>query len=478
MKSDHNKLQHSWKKTKLSIHVLVYRTMNPFMLHIVYFVSLSLIGACILKSLKVRSEFNPRTIDFVFTAVSAATDSSMSTLEMEVFSNSQLILITILMLLGGEVFTSMTALFFNRFKKMNTSDDDSFVKHDSIRFLGFVVLGYFITVQALGIASVLMYLAIFSSARSVLQNKGIKTTTFAIFSIVSSFASCGFIPTNENMMVFRQNSGLLWIFIPQILLGNTLFPAALRLVIWVVGKRRNKLEANYLLDSSREAEYLHLLPRLHSLLSVATLLGFLVIGILLFCLMEWNLAGLNGMSSYQKVVGIVFQCSNARYAGESIVDLSTVAPAILVFFTLMMYLPPYTSFYPVMSDEEQRAVEDQGKREWRKKVAENLVFSQLGYLVIFITLVCITERKSLKEDPLNFSVLNIVFEVISAYGNVGFTTGYSCERQLRAVPKCKNKYYGFCGKWSDEGKIVLIVVMLFGRLKKFNMSGGQAWKLL
>uniref|UniRef100_A0A6N2LNB3 tRNA pseudouridine synthase n=1 Tax=Salix viminalis TaxID=40686 RepID=A0A6N2LNB3_SALVM len=31
---------------------------------------------------------------------------------------------------------------------------------------------------------------------------------------------------------------------------------------------------------------------------------------------------------------------------------------------------------------------------------------------------------------------------------------------------------------SDEGKIILIVVMMFGRLKKFNMDGGRAWKLL
>lgn len=51
-------------------------------------------------------------------------------------------------------------------------------------------------------------------------------------------------------------------------------------------------------------------------------------------------------------------------------------------------------------------------KKTRGKVTENLIFSQLSYLTIFIILVCITERKKLKEDPLNFNVLNIVLEVI------------------------------------------------------------------
>ena len=41
-----------------------------------------------------------------------------------------------------------------------------------------------------------------------------------------------------------------------------------------------------------------------------------------------------------------------------------------------------------------------------------LLVSQLSYLVIFIILICITESKSLKEDPLNFNVLYITLEVI------------------------------------------------------------------
>lgn len=75
------------------------------------------------------------------------------------------------------------------------------------------------------------------------------------------------------------------------------------------------------------------------------------------------------------------------------------------------YLPPYTSFLPIEKDEVS-LLKLEGKEKRRNRVVENIIFSQLSYLAIFIMLICITERKSLKEDPLNFSVMNITLEVI------------------------------------------------------------------
>ncbi|MCD7471409.1 Sodium transporter hkt1 [Datura stramonium] len=516
-----------------SLYKSILFRVNKFFIQLFYFIFISIFGFCILKTLKPRSsgDFTPRNLDLFFTSVSAVTVSSMSTVEMEVFSNSQLILITFLMLIGGEVFISMVGLHLVRPKfkpwrkdskiesvlsstttssprnsnfniddieldivvlpdspKPNSEKDESqndfgssdtqTLKYQSIKFLGVVTLVYLLVVNILGISSVVVYFVCVSSAKDVLRNKGLKTFTFAIFTTVSTFASCGFVPTNENMMVFSKNSGLLLILIPQMLFGNTLYPTCLRLSIRFLGKLfSKKREAKYLLKRSREIGHLHLLPSQHSRLLVVTVFGFIFVLFILFSALEWNSSALNGLNGYQKFVGSFFQVVNARHTGETIVDISTVAPAILVLFIVMMYFPPYTSFMPVKGVVENPE-ELFGEKQGRGKVAENLILSQLSYLFIFIVLICITEKKGMKDDPLNFNVLNITLEVISAYGNVGFTTGYSCDRMINPDPTCKNKWYGFVGRWSDEGKIILIIVMFYGRLKKFNMDGGKAWKLL
>ncbi|KAH1221318.1 Sodium transporter HKT1 [Glycine max] len=515
---------------------------HPFFIQLCYFVILSLLGYLGLKASKPRTPLRPNDLDLFYTSVSASTVSSMVAVEMEVFSNSQLILLTLLMFVGGEVFTSMLDLVFARYKftrsvqnKVSTNhsyltrtrlppvddtsgldqiffssnpflstkkpsinanqielglvsihhsesenhkpsdsnntnvpkgtvvsfNDSDRLKYNCLSYLTYLVLGYLVVVQFVGFSSVSLYITLVPSARQVLKNKGIKIATFSLFTIVSTFASCGFIPTNENMMVFKKNSGLLLLVLPHILLGNTLYPPCLRLVIMVLERITKREEYSHLLKNFKDVGYDHMLSALHCCLLVATVLGFNLIQFVMLCSMEWNTKIMEGLNVYEKVVASLFQVTNARHAGESVFDLSSISSVILVLFVVMMYLPPYTTFLPV------REHENDAKRS-EKSVLECLVFSQLSYLVIFIILICITESKSLREDPLNFNV---------AYGNVGFSTGYSCARQLKPDATCKDSWVGFSGRWSSKGKFILILVMFFGRLKKFNMKGGKAWDL-
>jgi Trk-type K+ transport system membrane component len=359
-------------------HFLLFHV-HAFWIQLVYFIFVSVFGFLILKVSPMRDfAYQPSKLDLFFTSVSATTVSSMDSIELESFSNSQLIVITLLMLLGGEVFTSMLGLQFQNIRirkeeeliaqksqllELTTSDDPNtnlqnqiemgilntklsdipqapmspnYLKQNSVRYLSLLVLGYLILVHFTGYTSMLMYLNIFPSAKVVLEGKGISLQIFSFFTVVSSFANCGFVPTNENMIVFKACSGLLLIVATQILLGNTLFASTLRFVIWVFKKVTKRQEFEYMLSNHEQIGYDHLLSGSHALSVAVYVVAFTLIQLVLFCSMEWWSEGLEGLGSYQKLVGGLFMSVNSRHAGESVVDLSVVSPAVLVLFVVMM----------------------------------------------------------------------------------------------------------------------------------------------
>lgn len=353
-----------------NLHVLSFQ-FNPFLIQLCYFIILSLFGYLGLKLSNPRTPFKPKNVDLFYTSVSASTVSSMTSIEMEAFSNFQLILITFLMFVGGEVFTSLLGLLFSRLNFTpnnkchnisttqieldlvsienhrhkdnhsiidvpNNNDRDYKLKYNSLRCLSHVVLGYLMVVHFIGISMVSLYITYIPSARHVLRNKNINIETFSLFTIVSTFASCGYVPTNENMIVFKKNSGLLLLILPHLLLGNTLYPSCLRVVINVLKKFTRKEEFSFLLKNFKEMGYDHLMSGLHCWFLMVTVFVFNVIQFVLFCSLEWNSKNLEGLSHYQKIVASLFQVTNARHAGESVFDLSTISSAILVLFVVMM----------------------------------------------------------------------------------------------------------------------------------------------
>ncbi|RID75449.1 hypothetical protein BRARA_B02495 [Brassica rapa] len=482
--------------------------LSPLCLYFIYFLTFSILGFLALKISKPRITSRPHDFDLFFTSVSALTISSMSTIDMEVFSNTQLIFLTILMFLGGEVFTSFLNLYFSHFTKFvyphnkvrhltdsfdldrrmeePRIDIENVIDHQegSIKMieraskcLYSVVLGYHLITHLVGSLLVLVYVNFIKTARDVLSSKDISPLTFSVFMTVSTFANGGFVPTNENMIIFRKNSGLLWLLIPQGLMGNTLFPCFLVLIIWGLYKITKRNEFGYILKNHKKMGYYHLLSVRVCILLGLTVLGFFLFQFLLFCTFEWSSEPLEGMSWYEKLVGSLFQVVNSRHTGETIVDISTLSPATLIFFITMMFLPPYTLFMP-LTEENNNKDEEDDSGNGNKRKRSGFFVSQLSFLVICIFLISIVEEEQLRRDPLNFNVLNITLEVISAYGNVGFTTGYSCKRRLDASDGvCKDASYGFVGRWSPTGKIILILVMLYGRFKHFTSKSGRAWIL-
>lgn len=358
------------EKTKSSTRSLLqlgFEEINPFWLNLIYLISVSFLGSFLLLLLPMKDPSIPRPafLDLFFMSVSAATVSSTASLEIESFSNSQLIVFTLLMLLGGEVFVSMLGLAFHNHNYRNHSlpaqrelelgtlpikylqssepgieRETESLKLSSSKHLLYVVLGYLVLVHMAGSLFILAYLSLFPGPMAVLQGRGIRAKTFAVFTAVSSFANCGFIPTNENMAVFRACPGVLLAVAALVLLGNTIYPVGLRCAVWALSRVTKRREFNFILSGDDRRWRLgyshHLMRREEVGMLGVTVGGFVAVQALMLGCLQWRSEGLDGMSGYQKVIGSLFMAVNSRHAGESIVDISAVSPAILALFVVMM----------------------------------------------------------------------------------------------------------------------------------------------
>nr|BCF80382.1 high-affinity potassium transporter [Sporobolus virginicus] len=494
------------RSVKHTFWILVFQS-NHFIVQLIYFMVTSFVGFLALKNLQSLGKPVLRDLDLMFTSVSTVTVSSMSTVQMEDLSEQQLWVLILLMLLGGEVFTSILGLHFNNAKankeelswrsshwisrdvesnvSANNRDhvitecgqSEVAISHDQLQksnstrrssrtVLAHIVSGYFLVTVVCSSVVIIIYFWINSDARRTLESKEIKVCTFSIFTAVSSFANCGFTPLNGNMQDFRKNSILLLLVMPQILAGNTLFSPLLWLSVWALEKISGKQEYIHILQHPDETGYKHLHTKRKSLYIVLIVTGLILLQVLFVCSFEWGSKAFEEMNWFQKLVSSAFQSVNTRQAGEAVFDISTFSSPILLMIAIVMYLPSDTSFLPINADRQPLA----GKNSSSRTIWKNFAITSPACLALFTFLACITERKSMSADPLNFNVFSITFEVISAFGNVGYSLGYSCDKLLKPDPCCKAASYGFVGRWSKEGKLIIILVMFLGRLKKFILK--------
>ncbi|KAK8072775.1 hypothetical protein PG996_006123, partial [Apiospora saccharicola] len=89
----------------------------------------------------------------------------------------------------------------------------------------------------------------------------------------------------------------------------------------------------------------------------------------------------------------------------------------------------------------------------------------LWLLVVAVLFIMIIETRHFLEDPVTFSVFNVIFEVTSAYGCVGISTG---------IP---NAAYSFSGGWYTGSKLILVLVMLRGRHRGLPVALDRAVRL-
>lgn len=153
----------------------------------------------------------------------------------------------------------------------------------------------------------------------------------------------------------------------------------------------------------------------------------------------------------------LFQATGLRTSGAYIIAISSLAPALLVAYLVVMYV----SSYPIVmalrqtNTYEERSIglergDSMGKgglgMHLRRQLAYDIWFQLVAWFLI-----CIIERGKIVQGQDGFSIFSILFEVTSAYGTVGLSLGVSYDD------------YSLCGAFQSLSKLVLVAVMLRGR---------------
>jgi Trk-type K+ transport system membrane component len=188
-----------------------------------------------------------------------------------------------------------------------------------------------------------------------------------------------------------------------------------------------------------------------------------------------------------RVLDGLFQALAVRSGGFYIVPIANLRIGTQVLYVLMMYI----SVYPVVitmrnsnvyeerslgiyaddPDEQKNATDPElgtigrlrrtmtGRFKTANETGSYFIRQQmrgqlahdLSWLAIAVLLIVCIENSSYENDPITFSVFNVVFEVVSGYGCVGITTG---------LP---DQAYSFSGAWHVVSKLILCAVMIRGR---------------
>lgn len=170
-------------------------------------------------------------------------------------------------------------------------------------------------------------------------------------------------------------------------------------------------------------------------------------------------AGYIGISdkwgSFHEWVVAFFVSVSSRTSGFSIVDFSALPSS----FVLLVIGSMFIAAYPVAMLRKQTKVvrknEDNMLRSVRPKQSGGLskywrtVFlSQLTWLYIFVVVIAFFEIGPKKPE---MTLLSIVFEIVSAYGTVGYSFGLA------------GKTLALSGNMHPISKICVMITMMMGR---------------
>jgi trk system potassium uptake protein len=410
------------------------------------FFLVSMLGALIL-TLPAATESGKGTsfVDAWFTAVSAVCVTGLSTLDVpNHWSTLGEATILGLIQIGGLGIMSATVLLVAMFSRAmgmgirrGLAAENSGITPGNVRPLLRLIAGFTLGVEA--VIALILFLWLWLGHGEAIGSAAWN----GLFHAVSAFNNAGFALWSDNLMRWQTD----WLFLSPVMLaviaGGIGYPVCRD--IW-------------------DNKGFHRIS-LHGRLTVIGYIFLLVIGAILFTLLEWNNPKTLGtMPEHARVLNGVFQSVTSRTAGFNAIDIGQLNDQSLMLTSLLMFIGGGSAgtaggvkvgtimllLLIVWSEVRGKAdVETFGRRigEHTQRRAISVVFMAallvmgMGYLLVAIS-------------P-HIAPKKVVFEAVSAFATVGLSTGVTAQ-------------------FSDPGKYLLIFLMFVGRVGPITLFAALA----
>lgn len=341
------------------------------------------------------------------------------------------------------------------------------IEYRSLKTLAYVLFVYFWGFWIFGLICIWPWIAVNNDFYgNIVEQAGVSRAWWAIFTSNSAFMDLGFTLTADSMNSFNSAIWLLLVMSFLIIIGNTGFPIMLRFMIWVINlfvPRDSGLyeELRFLLDHPRRCFTL-LFPSTATWWLFLILIIMNLVDLIFFIILDLGTGAIAELPLHIRFLEGWFQAASTRTAGFSVVNLSLLHPAVQTSYLIMMYISVFPIAISVRRTNvyEEKALglygssndEDEKNEHGFSYVGAHLrrqLSFDLWYIFIGYFILTITEGQRLIDN--DFSMFAVLFEIVSAYGTVGLSLGYTGVNA------------SLCSQFSTVGKLVMIAMQIRGR---------------
>lgn len=419
--------------------LLTWIRAKPGQLMVLGFALATFIGSILLIA-PLSSQTSVSYHDALFTATSAVCVTGLSVLDIsESFSRFGQLMILLLIQLGGLGIMSFSALLAMILHRRFSPTQSQFLQE------GVFADGFSKAVEI--IKSIFKFTLIIEAMGAVLLSMAFKplfvswsdAIFFGVFHSVSAFCNAGFSLFPNSLMNFSTHPMILWVVGGLVILGGIGFPVIHNVSAAISSRQKWRIQAS-------------------SWLIIWMSLALIVVGTVLILLLEANQA-LAQFSWPYKWLNAFFQSVSSRTAGFNSVELSVLKPATLLVMLSLMYIgaaPGSTgggvrvTTIGVMMGTLIQIVKGQSHFNLANRKVP--VYSQrraLAIVMLSVIVIGLVLFTILNTQSVPF--LASLFEVISAFGTVGFT--------LDLTPQLTT-----ASKW------IIMIAMFMGRVGALTLA--------